>query len=362
MIGHEVLHELLLLVGHQPGKVGLVLGIDASHQLDIGSEALTADAPAFHLLGSGLVGQVAVPGPAEVAITPCPLLLARRLVVAGHVQHTVPGVVLIATLEVVFRIDSHIARGDGDVLIVRDVDACRIVHFIIGTRSNGERRHGSLAMIEHGIDIRRKHTLVGIVHLHGGIGPPEEGLRQRRTVRHATLNLQIGTAGTQRETSHPLLVEHALHLVHPHRHGAVLVLNDGGIDGHKGRWTMVLGPVELDAARYPGTRQSDECRLDDMVVIDEVALPQLVVGHLDATAQLRQYHDLDILILQVDGLPVFVYFLVTNRLDDGVRIHHTTRALIDPLLQEHRILLRFACLIGRNGYNFPPSFYHNDII
>ena len=40
-IGHEVLHELLLLVRHEPRKVGLVLSIDTSHQLDIRPETLT---------------------------------------------------------------------------------------------------------------------------------------------------------------------------------------------------------------------------------------------------------------------------------------------------------------------------------
>ena len=38
-IGHEVLRELLLLVGHEPGEVGLVFGVDAGHQLDIRAES-----------------------------------------------------------------------------------------------------------------------------------------------------------------------------------------------------------------------------------------------------------------------------------------------------------------------------------
>ena len=66
-IGHEILHKLLLLVGHEPREVGLVFGIDASHQFDIGSEA-------FVLV---LVRQVTIPGTAKVAITPGPLFLTR---------------------------------------------------------------------------------------------------------------------------------------------------------------------------------------------------------------------------------------------------------------------------------------------
>ena len=112
--------------------------------------------------------------------------------VRGDVQHTALGVVLVTALEVVLRIDSHIAGWHEDILIVRDVDTCRIVHFIIGTRSNRERRYGALAMIKHRIDIGWEYALIGIVHLDSGIGPPKECLWQGG---HPALNLQIGTSG-----------------------------------------------------------------------------------------------------------------------------------------------------------------------
>ena len=138
--------------------------------------------------------------------------------VAGHVKHAALGIILVTTLEVVLRVDRHITRGNEYVLVVRDIHTCRIVHFIIGTRSDGERRDGTLTMIEHRIDVGWEDTLILVVHLDGGIGPPQESLRQRRAVRHTTLNLEIGTTGAQREACHSFLVEHALHLVHPHRH------------------------------------------------------------------------------------------------------------------------------------------------
>ena len=99
-IRHEVLHKLLFLVRHQPGKVGLVLSINACHQLDVRTEALAVDVPLFHLLGCSLVGKVAVPGATKVAISPCPLLLAWRVVVTGHMQHATMGIVLVTTLEI----------------------------------------------------------------------------------------------------------------------------------------------------------------------------------------------------------------------------------------------------------------------
>ena len=87
---------------------------------------------------------------------------------------------------------------------------------------------------------------------------------------------------------------------------------------------MVLRPVELDAATNPWTKQTYEGRLDDVVVVDEVALGNLVVRHLHATAQLGQYHHLDIFVLQPYRLILLVHLLVGYRLDDRVGIDHTT--------------------------------------
>ena len=75
-IGHEILHEPFLLIGHEPGEVGLVLCIDTGHQFYIGTESLPVDMPLLLFLGCRLVGEVAVPGSAEVSVTPGPLLLA----------------------------------------------------------------------------------------------------------------------------------------------------------------------------------------------------------------------------------------------------------------------------------------------
>lgn len=60
-VGHEILGEGLFLKGGQPGEVGLVVGKHAGHQLDVRAV---------------LVGEVPVPGLAEVAAAPDPLLFA----------------------------------------------------------------------------------------------------------------------------------------------------------------------------------------------------------------------------------------------------------------------------------------------
>ena len=95
-----------------------------------------------------------------------------------------------------------------------------------------------------------------------------------------------------------------------------------------------------------------------MIVIHEVALFDLVVGHLDTSTQFWQDHHHDILVLDKHGLVVLVHFLVADRLNDGIRINHSTRTLIDTLLQKHRVLLWCSYLIGGYRNYFSPSFYH----
>ena len=214
-------------------------------------------------------------------------------------------------------------------------------------------------MVEDGIHIGWKDTLILIVHLDGRICPPKEGLRQRCAVAHTSLYLKIGTTGSECETCHALLMEHLFHLVHPYRYRAVGILLNVSVYGHEGGWTMMLRPVELNATADPRTDQTNQRWLDDMVVIDKVALLDLVVGHLHATAQLGQHHHLDIFVFQPDGLIVFVHLFIADGFYDRIRINNATRPLIDSFLQEHRTLFRLSHLIGGNRYYLSPSFYHN---
>ncbi len=98
-----------------------------------------------------------------------------------------------------------------------------------------------------------------------------------------------------------------------------------------------------------------------MVVVDKIVLVGLVIGTLDPSAQLRQEHDLKVLILQVYGMVYFVLFGLTNGLGHRVRIHFTGTALVDTLLQEHGIFVRLSHLIGGDLDVFlPNSDCHNN--
>ena len=89
-----------------------------------------------------------------------------------------------------------------------------------------------------------------------------------------------------------------------------------------------------------------------------MTLFDLIIRHLDTSAQFWQHHHLDILILNIDGLPLFVNLLVRDRFNHRIRIHYTARTLIHTLLQKDRVLLWLSHLISRNSYDFSPSFYH----
>ena len=204
------------------------------------------------------------------------------------------------------------------------VNTSRVVHLVVGSRSDGERRDSPLAMIEHSIDVRWEHTLIGIIHLHCGVGPPKEGLWHIGTVVQTALDFQVGTARTQREACHSLLVEHFFHFAHPYTHATVGILLNASVNRHVGSGTVMLRPIELNAARDPRAGESHKGRLDDMVVIHKVATGNLVVGHLHAATQFGQHHHLDILVLQPDGQILFIHLLVRHGLNDGIGIDHTT--------------------------------------
>ena len=343
-VGEEVLGEAFLFIRLEPRKVGLVLGIHPCHQFDVRSV---------------LIGQVAVPGTSEVSVTPCPLLLARRYMVACHVKHAGAGIVLITAFEVEARVDSHVRGGYLDVLVVRDVNSCRIVHLVIRARGDRETRYGTFPVVEHRIDVGREHALVMVVHRYGRVCPPQEGLGHIGAVIKHAFDFEVSASRTQGEACHAFLVEHPFHLAYPYRYASVGILFDGAIYRHIRAGAVVLRPVEFDAARNPRSGKPYQSGLDDMVVIDKVAFLDFIVCHLYASAQFGEHHDLDVLVLQINRMIGLVGLLVGNGFDDRVGINHAAASLIDTFLQKYRVLFGFPHFVGRDNHIFFPSFYHN---
>src|ERR1700756_5909864 len=67
------LAKALWLAGSEEREVGLIVGINTGHQLDIWPI---------------VIRKAAIPGIAELVITPCPLLFSRRDVVIGDMHDT----------------------------------------------------------------------------------------------------------------------------------------------------------------------------------------------------------------------------------------------------------------------------------
>ena len=101
-VGHEILGEILFLMRLQPGKVRLVVTVYAGHQLNIGTV---------------FIRQVPVPGFAEVAAAPGPLLFPGTDMVIGYVKQAgIPAFIKVAD-KVKIRMSGHIGRGNPDVFI-----------------------------------------------------------------------------------------------------------------------------------------------------------------------------------------------------------------------------------------------------
>src|SRR5690606_4973560 len=52
---------------------------------------------------------------------------------------------------------------------------------------------------------------------------------------------------------------------------------------------------------------------------------------------------------------VAILFLVKDALGDGMRVHDAAAALVDALLQEHRVLVRLPDAVGRDADGFLPG-------
>ena len=118
----------------------------------------------------------------------------------------------------------------------------------------------------------------------------------------------------------------------------------------------MLRPVEFDAAGNPRAGKTDERRLDDLVVIDEVVAVGFIIGALNTAAELGQHHHADIFVFKPYGGIGLIGLFVEDFVDDRQGIDLAARTLIDALFKEHRVLIRSADAVGRDHDGFNPDF------
>ncbi len=288
-------------------------------------------------------------------MSPGPLLLPGRNVVIGHVQQPALAVVFVAAYEIVFRVDGHVRRGHRNIFVTGNIGSRRIIDFVVGSLSNRKFRNIALSMIENGIHIGRKNRLIIVIHFHSRICPPQKSLRKIGAVKQFNFDFKVSFIRMQSESGHAAGPEHAFHLAAPHGYTSIGILFDAVIDRLESRWTVMLRPVKFQSTRNPGAGQSNQCRFDHLVVINKVPLFGFIECHLNATTQFRQYHDFQVLVLQKNGIPLFINLFIQYFFNHRMRINHAAASLVNPFFQKHRIFFRLSNSVRRNNHFFVPG-------
>ena len=103
---------------------------------------------------------------------------------------------------------------------------------------------------------------------------------------------------------------------------------------------MMLRPVKLNSAGNPRPRQTDQSRLDDMIVINEIIVIGLVISSLNTASQLRKDHDTQILILQPYRIPCMLCLFTADLLYGRIRVNLAGASLVYSLFKKQRIFVR----------------------
>ena len=349
-VRHEILGKCLFFLRFQPGEIRLVIREDAGHQLDVRTV---------------LVRQIPVPGLAEITVSPGPLFFSGGNVVVRHVEKTCVQVFVKVPDEVVVRMCCHVRGGHFDVAVAGNVDALRIIVFIVFACGNGEGGYGPFAVIHDCMHVRREYGICMLIDRNCRIGPPQEGLRHIGAVVKLPLDLDIGFAGIQGKCAHALGAVHFVDFTDIDCGRTVLVLLIEIICRRIGRRPVVLGPVELNASRDPRPGQTYQRRLDHMIVIDKIIAVGLVVCPLDPAADLGKDHHLQIFVFQVNCVVSHVLFLIGYFFCDRKGIDSSAAPLVSAVFQEKRAFLRCRCWIGRDDHLLFPHLYacccHNNV-
>ena len=332
------LFEDLRLIRREEREIRLVVGVTARHDLQIGAV---------------LVGEVAVPHVAELPAAPSEKFLAHRNIVVRHMDGAAMTAVVVAAHEVVIGIQDEERRRRGNVLEPGDVGAVAEPGARKLAFHDREGRHGVLIMIGDVVDIRRELELVVFVCGNSQVRPPVERLHGVRGVVKTRAHGHIGFVRPDGDAHHALHTEQRFIFAHPGRFGAVLPLFDPAVHRHVRCGAVMLRPVELDTAGYPGAGQADERRLDHLVFVDEMVVRLLVVALVDAAAELRQDDDADVIILEPDGIIFPVALFAAEHVAHGDGIHIAAR----PLMVAHVVKNRGGiCLLHliRGDHQFLP--------
>ena len=235
--GIPVLGKFLGLVGFQPCKIGLVVGVGACHQLGI--------------LAVG-IGQSILPCLGQLIVRPSEHLLAGGNVMVADVDDATVQTMVIAAEEIILGSTGKIGGGILCVLVPGDVPGGGHIDAVEGgVPGNGVGDPGVQIMEIHIGDVFGEEDLVAFVHGNRGIFPPQEALCHGGAVAQLHAGFQISTAGAQDDAHHALHPVNGVVLGQPADDAAVAAFLRFKVAGQEAGRPVVVGPVELHAAGDP---------------------------------------------------------------------------------------------------------------
>ena len=285
--------------------------------------------------------------------------------------------VIVASKEILLRSHTHVARGYGNIGIPAQIIGCivalwnklrwrlalwhpspasfAIIYSVVPPLAQWKFAGGSFRVIGHVKNILREKRLVMLIHARRHIRPPEKRLHKLRAVVSPDFKFDVCFTRMQTNAMHSLHAGHRIVIAAPDGLAAVSVLFDLHIHRHKRRRAVVLRPVELHAARNPRPRQPNQRRFDHVLPVEKVVSVRLVLADMNAPSDLREDHYLKKFVLQMHGIPEAFRFCFRDPIVKGKRIDASAAALVNPLLQEHRVLVGRHRLEGRKGDRFTPN-------
>src|ERR1700682_5614940 len=126
---------------------------------------------------------------------------------------------------------------------------------------------------------------------------------------------------------------------------------------HERCWSMMLWPIELYAAGNPRPSQTHERGFDNVLAVEEVIPVRLVNADVDASANLRQDHDTQKLVLQMNRLPCVLDRIRRDAVRERQWVHPPTTALIDPFFEKHGVLVGRQRMICRDHDGLRPRLH-----
>ena len=286
-------------------------------------------------------------------MAPGPHLLAGGDVVVGDGGNALLQPAVIARDEVHVALPLGDQEGGGHLhgIVAGEVGALAVVkgtRGVVHALGDGPGQHRPTVVVVDPLHIRREDGAVVLVHRNGQIGPPHEQLGLGGAVVHPHLGPDVAPARFDGHAHHALHAIEGIHLAGPHGSGAVAVLLKRGLQGKEGGGTMVLRPVELDAAGDPCARQAHQSGLDHLVAIDEIVLAHLVPAAEDLSAQRGQHLGCDVLVFQLVDFVFHIPLFIGDAIGIGQGIEPPAGALIGLLFKEHGQLVGFFGYVGWN--------------